>query len=77
MDALPFDRAPELAATIRSGLAAHVAHENARDARLAALLQAKEKAAAEVARRGLKGLRAEVTERALVDHYFAQLVGAA
>jgi hypothetical protein len=73
MDALAFESAPDLAATIRAGLAAHVDHENTRDAKVAALAKAKELAAADVLRRGLKGLRAEVTERALVDHYFAQL----
>jgi hypothetical protein len=41
---------------------------------LALLERAKEMAAREVLRRGLKGLRAEITERALVDHYHRELV---
>jgi len=37
------------------------------------LNQAKDMAAREVLRRGLKGLRAEITERALVDYYHHEL----
>jgi hypothetical protein len=43
----------------------------------ALLQQAKELAAHAVLRRGLKGLRAEVTYSTLVDHYHRELVEAA
>lgn len=39
--------------------------------------RAKELAKREVLRRDLKGLRAEVTESALIDHYHAKLVAEA
>ena len=41
---------------------------------VALLNKAKDMAAREVLRRGLKGLRAEITERALVDYYHHELV---
>lgn len=41
------------------------------------LARAKELAAREVHRRGIKGLRAEITERALIDHYHHKLVAEA
>jgi len=40
------------------------------------LKEAQDLAAREVLRRELKGFRREVTERALVDHYFAKLTQA-
>ena len=42
-------------------------------AKIALLQKAQEMAACDVLARGLKGMRREVTEKALTDHYFSKL----